>query len=204
MLSLQYGNSGFPPFFVSSLWWIHFLFLPLQQNTYMMIFRIYRIVLAVLLLFSSICLPVCAQQDCTIDIVAIADEIIRTNSCEQSDIIMTHHGMKKGSLGFTTDFKFYEMQCDSAWYAAEVYPMKDNARGVSKIHFISNYNANAVVQSLLARGYTYEEYQPVMTYVSGWYSRKDVKVDFELFPNGGPRYEVTFYVERSFKGVPSQ
>ncbi len=157
--------------------------------------RLYRTVLAVLLLCGSGCLPICAQQDCTIDIVAIADEIIRTNSSEQSDIIMTHHGMKKGSLGFTTDFKFYEMQCDSAWYAAEVYPMKDNVRGVSKIHFISNYNANAVVQSLLARGYTYEEYQPVMTYVSGWYSRKGVRVDFELFPNGGPRYEVTFYVD---------
>ena len=158
--------------------------------------RVWRCILAVLLLFSSICLPVCAQQDCTIDIVAIADEIIRTNSCEQSDIIMTHHGMKKGSLGFTTDFKFYEMQCDSAWYAAEIYPTKTNARQVSKLHFISNYNANAVVKSLLERGYTYEEYQPVMTYVSGWYSRNNIRVNFELFPNGGPRYEVTFYIER--------
>lgn len=170
-----------------------------------MTIRLYRIVLVVLLLFSSICLPACAQQDCTIDIVAIADEMIKANNCEQSDLIMTRGGMKKSTLGFTTDFMFYEMQCDSAWYAAEVYPAKSNGRQeVSKIRFISNYNANAVVKSLLERGYTYEAYQPVMTYVSGWYSRKDVKVDFELFPNGGPRYEVTFYVERSFKGVPSQ
>ena len=156
--------------------------------------RIYRLILAALLFFCSDCLSVCAQQDFTIDIVAIADEIIKTSSCEQSDLFMSRHGMKKGNLGFNTDFKFYEMQRDSAWYAAEVYPAKADARRVGKIRFISNYNANAVVQSLLARGYIYEEYQPVMTYVSGWYSRKDVKVDFELFPNGGPRYEVTFYI----------
>ncbi|MBQ9261112.1 MAG: hypothetical protein IJ185_03280 [Prevotella sp.] len=117
---------------------------------------------------------------------------------------MSRHGMKKGALGFPTDFIFYEAQFvtthseeehDLVWYAAEVYPAKANAHRVSKIRFISNYNAHAVVKSLLDHGYTYEEYHPVMTYVSGWYSHDSVRVYFELFPNGGPRYEVTFYLE---------
>jgi len=153
-------------------------------------------IIASLLLLSIGCMPVCAQSEGTIDIAAIADEMIKTGGMEQSDPIMSRHGMKKGILGFTTDFKFYEAQRDSAWYAAEVYPVKGNARKISKIRFISSHDAHAVVRSLLARGYIYEEYQLVMTYVSGWFSQDRVRVNFELFPHGGSCYEVTFYLVR--------
>ena len=148
-----------------------------------------------LILFIGIgCLPSCAQQELSVDIVSLANDIIKSGNWELANSVMMRYGLRAGELAFATDYKFYEVQRDSAWYVAQVYPLKGDKRRIEKIKFISNHNASAVVNSLLRHGYKYEEYHPVMASASGWYSRDSVEVNFELFPKGGPRYEVTFYL----------
>ena len=161
-----------------------------------MFMNIRSVYIAVIVIsFSSMVnLSIRAQQNSYIDIVSIVDEIMKSEGRVPLDTIMFRYGMKVGNLGFTTDYKFYEAQKESAWYAAQVYPAKIDRCKVGKIMFTSNYDADAVVQSLLKRGYKYEEYHPVMTSASGWYSRDGIEVNFVLYPNGGLRYEVTFYM----------
>ena len=159
-----------------------------------MYFRTIHIALFVCLITGFVSLPAHSQQRATIDIVAIAEKAIMADNWPQVDSIMAKHGMRHGKLGFTAKFRFYYAQHDSAYYyAAMVFPAKGK-KLISKLQFTSNYDADTVVNSLLSRGYQYEGYHPIMTFVSGWYSRGDIKVNFELFPNGGPRYEVTFYL----------
>ena len=159
-----------------------------------MCFRTIHIALLAWLFAGLGCLPVHSQQHATIDIVTIAEEAIMADDWLQADSIMAKHGMEHSELGFTADFRFYEAQQDSAWYAAQVYPAKGRKQRVGKIEFFSNHNADGVVSALLSHGYQYEGYHPVTTTVSGWYSRGNIKVNFVLFPKDGSRYEVTFYL----------
>ena len=159
-----------------------------------MYFRTIHIALLLSFFAGCGCLQAHSQQFATIDIVAIAEEAIVADNWTQVDAIMAKHGMRNGKLGFTADFRFYEAQQDFTWYyAAQVFPAKGK-KLISKLQFISNYDAGTVVNSLLSHGYQYEGYHPIMASASGWYSRGDIKVNFVLFPKDGSRYEVTFYL----------